>query len=586
MRRSLYAVFAAVCVLLSVAQISAQVQGQWASTGTMQSAREFNAQALLSNGKVLSMGGIDNNGNLLASSEVYNPKTGKWTLTGSMTNARQIFPAVAIKGNVLAAGGQGAGGTVLAAAELYSTAKGNWTSAGSMTVARLAHTATLLPNGKVLVAGGCTASDCSAYTAASEIYDPVKKTWTATGSLNTARYYHTAVLLKTGNVLVVGGEGNSTSCELYDPSTGVWTVASSTNAGRYLNETTLLADGKVLVTGGKGPTSSAEIYDPTANTWTLTGNMTIGRYAHTATPLPDGTVLVSGGVGQPDSCGKDCTGYIPTNKVDIFNETTNTFTAGAALSQPTAYQSATLLKSGAVLQDAGLGTTATCCEVLNTANIYTPLTLTFSSSSLNFGLLQIGLTSPPQTVTVTNVSSLTVKLTSIVSSSVFGETNTCPTTLSTGENCTITVSFTPTTQGTVNGGLTLKDNSPGSPAQTIALTGTGEGLALGFTPGSLNFGTVAVGSTLTMSATITNDGSAAVNLTGFSISPADGIFTQTNNCPGTLNVQQSCTFQIIFTPPDVFTYNETLSVTNSAGSAATLALSGTGSDGGGGGKRR
>jgi len=77
-----------------------------------------------------------------------------------------------------------------------------------------------------------------------------------------------------------------------------------------------------------------------------------------------------------------------------------------------------------------------------------------------------------------------------------------------------------------------------------------------------------------------------VNLTGFSISPADGIFTQTNNCPGTLNVQQSCTFQIIFTPPDVFTYNETLSVTNSAGSAATLALSGTGSDGGGGGKRR
>jgi hypothetical protein len=138
----------------------------------------------------------------------------------------------------------------------------------------------------------------------------------------------------------------------------------------------------------------------------------------------------------------------------------------------------------------------------------------------------------------------------------------------------------------VNGGLTLKDNSPGSPAQTIALTGTGEGLALGFTPGSLNFGTVAVGSTLTMSATITNDGSAAVNLTGFSISPADGIFTQTNNCPGTLNVQQSCTFQIIFTPPDVFTYNETLSVTNSAGSAATLALSGTGSDGGGGGKRR
>ena len=116
--RSPCALFAFVFVFLHVPQISAQVQGQWASVGSMQSAREFNAQAGLSNGKVLTMGGVDNNGNLLASSEVYNPKTGKWTLTGSMTNARQTFPAVAIKGGVLVAGGFGAGGSVLAAAEL------------------------------------------------------------------------------------------------------------------------------------------------------------------------------------------------------------------------------------------------------------------------------------------------------------------------------------------------------------------------------------------------------------------------------------------------------------------------------------
>jgi hypothetical protein len=217
---------------------------------------------------------------------------------------------------------------------------------------------------------------------------------------------------------------------------------------------------------------------------------------------------------------------------------------------------------------------------LNTAQIYTPLTLTFSASSLNFGLLQIGQTSPPQTVTVTNVSNHSVKFSSIATSGEFSQSHTCPTTLASGQNCTITVTFTPTVAGTQNSAVTLKDNCPGSPKQTISLTGTGETLALGFTPASLNLGSVTVGSSITQSATLTNDGAAPVNITGYSISPADGTFTQTNNCPATLNVQQTCTFQITFTPPDVFTYNATLSVTNSAGAAATLALSGTGLDGG------
>jgi hypothetical protein len=384
-------------------------------------------------------------------------------------------------------------------------------------------------------------------------------------------------------VLAIGGSPGLTSCELYDPTKGTWTNAASTNAGRYLNTTALLPDGKVLVTGGangKYPVSSAELYDPTANTWTFTGNMTIGRYAHTATLLTDGTVLVPGGVGQSISCGKACTGYIPTSKVDIYSEANGTFTPAPGLSQPQAYQSTTLLKTGGALQDGGIGTTNICCVVLNTAKIFTPLTLTFSASSLNFGLLQIGQTSPPQTVTVTNVSNHSVKFSSIATSGEFSQSHTCPTTLASGQNCTITVTFTPTVAGTQNSAVTLKDNCPGSPKQTISLTGTGETLALGFTPGSLNLGSVAVGSSITQSATLTNDGAAPVNITGYSISPADGTFTQTNNCPATLNVQQSCTFQVTFTPPDVFTYNATLSVTNSAGAAATLPLTGTGLDGG------
>jgi hypothetical protein len=572
-----------VLIVIGIQPLFAQVQGQWASSGTMQSARELNAQVLLSNGKVLSIGGVDNNGNLLASSELYTSTSGKWTLTGTMSSARQTFPAVALSNKkVLVSGGLGASGTVLAAAELYDPTTGAWSSAGSLSVARFAHTATVLANGKVLVTGGCTASNCTD-TAVSELYDPTSNSWSTTGNLNTARFYHTAVRLKTGMVLAIGGSPGLTSCELYDPTKGTWTNATSTNTGRYLNTATLLSDGKVLVTGGANgryPINSAELYDPTANTWTLTGIMTIGRYAHTATLLPDGTVLVPGGVGQSISCGKACTGYIPTGKVDVYSEANGTFTAAAGLSQPQAYQSTTLLKTGGALQAGGIGTTNVCCVVLNTAQIYTPLSLTFSASSLNFGLLQIGMTSPPQTVTVTNVSNHSVNFSSIATSGEFSQSHTCPTTLASGQNCTITVTFTPTVAGTQNSAVTLKDNCPGSPKQTISLTGTGETLALGFTPGSLNLGSVAVGSSITQSATLTNDGAAAVNITGYSISPADGTFTQTSNCPATLNVQQSCTFQVTFTPPDVFTYNATLSVTNSAGAAATLPLTGTGLDGG------
>jgi Abnormal spindle-like microcephaly-assoc'd, ASPM-SPD-2-Hydin/Galactose oxidase, central domain/Kelch motif len=572
-------------LFVSFQPLFAQTQGQWASTGSMLSARELNAQVRVSGGKVLSIGGVDNSGNILASAELYSSSSGKWTLTGSMAEARDSFPAVVLKsGKVLVSGGLGTSSIVLASAELYDPKTGVWTSAGSLSVARVGHTATLLSSGKVLVAGGCTASPSCTNTAVSELYDPTSNSWSTTGSLNTARSSHTAVTLKTGKVLAIGGStgATTTSCELYDSTKGTWTNAASTNSARYLNASTLLTDGKVLVTGGANgrfPINSAELYDPTANTWTLKGNMTIGRYAHTAALLTDGTVLVAGGIGQSISCGKDCTGYIPTNKVDIYHETTGTFTATTSLRQSLAYHSMTMLTSGRAVEDAGIATTSVCCTVENTASVYTPLSLTFSATSLNFGLLQIGLSGPSQTVTINNVSSHSVTFTSITSSGDYAETNTCPTTpttLNAGLSCTITVTFTPTKAGTRSGTVTLKDNSPGSSSQAITLSGTGETLALGFSPSSLNLGGVVPGFSTSMSATLTNDGSSAVNITGISISPANGTFTQTNNCPVTLSVQQTCTFKIVFTPPDVFTYNATLSITNNAGGAASLPLSGMG----------
>jgi centrosomal CEP192-like protein/Kelch motif protein/galactose oxidase-like protein len=577
---------AVICVVMVLATCAlAQLQGSWVTTNNMTSARSGHAQVTIGGG-ALAAGGTDGV-NVLASAEIYTASTGKWAATGSMTQAREAFPAVVLSnGKVLVSGGADASGAPLAGAELYDPATGAWSSAGFLSVARYGHTATLLQSGKVLVTGGCAASTCSSDTAVSELYDPASNSWSTTGNLNTARSYHTTARLKTGKVLAIGGSAGSvtSSCELYDPSTGTWSNAASTSVARYLNTATLLPDGKVLITGGtqsRFPLNSAELYDPTANTWTLTGNMTTGRYAHTAALLGDGTVVVAGGEGQAISCGKACTGYIPTAKAEIYNEATGKFTATANLSRARAYQSMTLLRTGRALAVGGMGTTTICCVVLNTGETYTPLSLTFSASSLNFGLMQIGLSSASQTVTVNNVSSHSVSFTSIASSGDFSQSNTCPTTttLDPGQNCTITATFTPSAAGTRTGAVTLKDNCPGSTTQTIKLTGTGESLALGFTPASLNLGSVAVGSSGTQSATLTNDGAAPVNIAGIAISPSNGTFTQTNNCPATLNVQQTCTFQIVFTPPDVFTYNATLSITNNANGTAKLPLSGTGLDG-------
>jgi N-acetylneuraminic acid mutarotase len=579
-RVSLFSLFLLAVAFAALQPAYAQVQGVWASSGTMQSARDYNALVRMTGGKALSAGGADNSGTILNSAEVYSSATGKWTPTGSLAEAREAFGAVALtNGKILVAGGLGTSGILLASAELYDPATGAWTPAGTLSVARYAHTATLLPSGKVLVAGGCTAAGCATTTAVSDLYDPATNGWTPTGSLNMARGFQTAVLLKTGKVLVVGGLAGLTSCELYTPATGIWSNAASTNFARYLHTTTLLADGKVLAAGGasgKYPLTSAEIYDPVANTWTGTGSMSSGHYAHSAALLGDGTVVVAGGVGQSISCGRGCTGYIPFAKAEIYNETAGKFAAAANLPQALAYQSTILLSTGRALESGGIGTTSACCVVESTSSLYTPLTLTYSSYSLNFGLLQVGLSSPSQTVTVTNVSNHAVTFTPVAGSGDYSQTSTCPATLAAGLNCTITITFAPTAAGTRKGAVTVKDNSPGNAVQTISLTGTGETLALGFTPGSLSYGSIVVGSSAALSATLTNDGSASVNLTGFAISPANNTYTQTNNCPATLAVQRSCTFQIVFTPPDVFTYKATLSVTNSAGGAASLAMTGTG----------
>ncbi len=237
------------CALLFGPPTLAQEQGAWTVASNMISAREYAAAVPLGN-DVLAIGGT-NGVAPVATAEIYNPVTGKWKLTGHMASARMLFPAVVLQnGKVLVEGGS-TKTAVVDTAELYDPVAGTWSSASKLAIARTNHTATLLQDGKVLVAGGCATITCSMQPGASELYDPATNKWTTVGSLNTPRYGHTATLLNNGKVLVAGGYvlAVETTSELYDPTTATWSVGPSIGT-RYKHAATLLPDGTVLITGG------------------------------------------------------------------------------------------------------------------------------------------------------------------------------------------------------------------------------------------------------------------------------------------------------------------------------------------------
>ncbi|HEX5753254.1 MAG TPA: kelch repeat-containing protein [Archangium sp.] len=264
-----------------------------------------------------------------------------WSYTGSMATERNGHTATLLPdGKVLIAGG--ANGTLVTSAEVYDPGTGVWSPTGSLAEGRIGHTVTLLPDGKVLVAGG---SGSSGNLSGAEVYDPGTGMWSPTGSLAMARRQHTATLLPDGKVLVTGGNGSGgtpSSAEVYNPGTGVWSPTGSLAGGRFSHTATLLLNGKVLVAGGEsssGNLSGAEVYDPATGAWSSTGSLSMARRWHNATLLPNGELLVTGGFG---SSGTD-------SSAEVYDPGTGAWSTTSPLLIGRGFHTATLLPSGMVL---------------------------------------------------------------------------------------------------------------------------------------------------------------------------------------------------------------------------------------------
>jgi hypothetical protein len=278
----------------------------WEAGGRMVTAHAFHTATLLLDGTVLVAGGKLNDrldGQPLAAAERYDPVFGTWTATGRMKQTRWGHTATLLAdGKVLVAGGYLDDGGLRSSAELYDPSTGLWSATANMSTGRGGHTATLLPDGRVLVVGGGgdapVAGEGGPLSATAELYDPVSRRWSGAARMTEARAGFSATLLADGRVLVAGGDGTFKAAELFDPASGRWTSTASMSEPRFGHTATRLADGTVLVTGGcacsdfAGAVASAERFDPGTGTWTVTGSMHVGRVFHTATLLTSGLVLV------------------------------------------------------------------------------------------------------------------------------------------------------------------------------------------------------------------------------------------------------------------------------------------------------
>ncbi|MGA3056892.1 MAG: kelch repeat-containing protein [Candidatus Limnocylindrales bacterium] len=367
--------------------------GTFSTTGSMAKARWNDTATLLPDGRVLIAGGGSGSSSAAtfpASAELYDPKTGTFSLTGSMSYPRFLHHAILLPdGRVLIEGGSGGGGGT-ASAELYDPATGTFSLTGSMSEARIYDTATLLPDGRVLVAGGMSPTgDQPSLLTSTELYDPATGKFSATGSMVYGRQDHTATLLPDGRVLVAGGhvlgatDVYPATAELYDAATGTFSPAGSLAMPTADHTAMLLRDGRVLIAGGRAPTTMpkmiafAQLYDPSIKpetgpaSWggfTSTGGMVHLRADHAATRLADGRVLIVGGVDEHGA---------PIATAELYDPATGRFLSTGSMAHSRDVPEATLLPGGRVLVTGGFDGSGT---PIASAELYDPTTGTFSEA--------------------------------------------------------------------------------------------------------------------------------------------------------------------------------------------------------------
>jgi hypothetical protein len=368
---------------------------------------------------------------------------GAFTAIGDMTTPRIGHTATLLTdGTVLIVGGfalSGPGGAALSSAELYDPSTGTFTATGTMTTPRLNHTASLLPDGKVLIAGGSTGEFLKfSLLASAELYDPATKTFTSTGEMTMGRSGHAAILLMSGRVLIVGHyvgaytmgrptDPTAISAELYDPSTRTFmpagnlvgpgggatllasgkvlispgyydirpiqneiydpltgTFSATVNQSSCCESTaTLLMNGNVLVAYGlRGPDVIAELYDPASGTFTTATNPTMETYrgGQTATLLADGSVLLAGG-----SWGEVTPNIVYSADAEIYDPAARTFSTTGRMHASRWSHTATLLNDGRVLIAGGVSFVGSVSpdmhsaqggtKMLSSAELYTPAVL-------------------------------------------------------------------------------------------------------------------------------------------------------------------------------------------------------------------
>ena len=338
----------------------------------MNSPRSGHTATRLNDGRVLIAGGSPGLApagitSVLATSELFDPASKSFAQSATMATSRFGHSAVRLlDGRVLVMGGTSDCNTVFcsqtATAELFDPATESFTSTGSMLSARTGFSATLLQDGRILVAGGfsrfCRGSLSSCYLSSAELFDPASGTFSSTGSMTMPRSNATATELNNGMVLIAGGQDNSgplSTLELFDPAKGIFTLAGNMLTPRRLHSAVALSNGDVFLAGGNGDSStlaSTEVFEMSANQSTAAGSMTTPRANHTATLLNNGEILFAGGENDtqllPDS------GSILAS-AELFDPGSGQFAATASMNVARTGHTATLLSDGSVLVAGGRG---------------------------------------------------------------------------------------------------------------------------------------------------------------------------------------------------------------------------------------